>query len=135
MKKRVGRVVFASALTFFTSSILLRAYGSHSIEWARQFGTPANEVADSIAVDRASGAEHCAEHFRASGAEHFRASGAEHFRASGAEHFGQGNAWVAGTTTGALPDQLSAGSWGASVLQVQSLSLSFLPLGERPCTE
>ncbi|MGY2944722.1 hypothetical protein ACVWXY_000343 [Thermostichus sp. MS-CIW-39] len=131
MKKRVGRVVFASALTFFASSILLRAYGSHSIEWARQFGTPANEVADSIAVDRASGAEH----FRASGAEHFRASGAEHFRASGAEHFGQGNAWVAGTTTGALPDQLSAGSWGASVLQVQSLSLSFLPLGERPCTE
>jgi hypothetical protein len=128
MKKRVGRVVFASALTFFASSILLRAYGSHSIEWARQFGTPANEVADSIAVDRASGAEH----FRASGAEHFRAS---HFRASGAEHFGQGNAWVAGTTTGALPDQLSAGSWGASVLQVQSLSLSFLPLGERPCTE
>jgi len=123
MKKRVGRVVFASALTFFASSILLRAYGSHSIEWARQFGTPANEVADSIAVDRASGAEH------------FRASGAEHFRASGAEHFGQGNAWVAGTTTGALPDQLSAGSWGASVLQVQSLSLSFLPLGERPCTE
>jgi len=107
MKKRVGRVVFASALTFFTSSILLRAYGSHSIEWARQFGTPANEVADSIAVDRA----------------------------SGAEHFGQGNAWVAGTTTGALPDQLSAGSWGASVLQVQSLSLSFLPLGEPPCTE
>ncbi|MGY4632141.1 hypothetical protein ACVWZJ_001845, partial [Thermostichus sp. OS-CIW-29] len=82
MKKRVGRVVFASALTFFASSILLRAYGSHSIEWARQFGTPANEVADSIAVDRASGAEH----FRASGAEHFRASGAEHFRASGAEH-------------------------------------------------
>jgi hypothetical protein len=78
MKKRVGRVVFASALTFFASSILLRAYGSHSIEWARQFGTPANEVADSIAVDRASGAEH----FRASGAEHFRASGAEHFRAS-----------------------------------------------------
>jgi hypothetical protein len=131
MKKRVGRVVFASALTFFASSILLRAYGSHSIEWARQFGTPANEVADSIAVDRASGAEH----FRASGAEHFRASGAEHFRASGAEHFGQGNAWVAGTTTGALPDQLSAGSWGASVLQVQSLSLSFLLLGERPCTE
>ncbi|WP_414355442.1 SBBP repeat-containing protein [Synechococcus sp. R55.3] len=99
MKQRVGKVVLLGTLTSFASSILLGAYGSHSIEWTRQFGTPADEVADSIAID------------------------------------GQGNAWVAGTTTGALPDQLSAGSWGASVLQVQSLSLSFLPLGERPCTE
>jgi len=81
MKKRVGKVVLLGTLTSFASSILLGAYGSHSIEWTRQFGTPANEVADSIAVD------------------------------------GQGNAWVAGYTTGALPGQSGAGGLDAFVLK------------------
>ncbi|MFT0727528.1 SBBP repeat-containing protein [Synechococcus sp. F70.1] len=52
-----------------------------STEWIRQFGTPADEGAESVAAD------------------------------------GQENAWVAGSTGGALPGQSSAGGRDVFVLK------------------